>query len=104
MIEIFGRGRQGLGTAPSWWWVGFCALWQSARVDLADELPQALVQVAAGAVEIEHRRRAAGFGEQCEARAVSGAAQHVLQLLALRDKARRVGLRPRDHERHIDRG
>src|SRR5215469_13670878 len=66
------------------------SLRQSPRIDLTDQLPQTFMQIAAGAVEIEHRRWAAALGEEREARTMAGAAQRVLELLALRDEAGRI--------------
>src|SRR6185312_15454958 len=80
------------------------ALGQSPRVDLADELAQAVMQVAALAVEIEHRGGAAALGQDRGARTMSGVAELLPQLFALRDEGRRIGRRPREQDRFLDRG
>src|ERR1700761_3059923 len=77
-------------------------LWQSARVDLADQLPQALVQIGAGAVEVEDGAGARRLAEHGGARAGAGGAQHILQLLALCDEIGWVGRRPGEQDRLLD--
>src|SRR5580704_2298019 len=76
---------------------------QPPRFDLADQLQGRIDQIAIGAIiEPEHGGEAAfAFSEYFRARAMLGAAQQLLEFLALRDQARGVLRRPGEHDRHL---
>src|SRR6516225_3387384 len=71
---------------------------QAACFDLADELIGSFGQALARTLDVEHRGGSLAIHQLGDARAMSGAAQARLQLLGLRDEARRICGGPREND------
>src|SRR4029077_18858752 len=74
---------------------------QAARLYLADELIGSFGEALARAVEVKHRGGSPAIHQLCNARAMSGGAKSLPELLGFRDQARWICSRPGEHDRRV---